>query len=45
MEKSKREKILRRIRQMELEISYAPPPRAAKLTSEIVRLKATVFDG
>lgn len=40
-----RQKIkLQKIRKMEAEISFASPKRAAKLTSEIVRLKATVFD-
>lgn len=37
-------KTLKRIRQAEAELSYATPARAAKLVSEIVRLKATVFD-
>ncbi len=45
MRKEKRKKTLQRIREMEIEISYASPARAARLTSEIVRLKATVFDG
>ncbi len=40
----KRERILNKIRRKEGEIAYATPERAARLTSEIVRLKATVFD-
>jgi hypothetical protein len=40
----KQEKILRRIREKEEELAFATPARAKKLTSEIVRLKATVFD-
>ena len=39
-----REKILKVIREKEAELAFATPARAAKLTSEIVRLKATVFD-
>ena len=35
---------MERIRKAEAELSYASPARAAKLASEIVRLKATVFD-
>ena len=38
------EKILKKIRKAEAEIAFAPPQKAAKLTSKIVRLKATVFD-
>ncbi|MBP3434182.1 MAG: hypothetical protein J6K50_02800 [Clostridia bacterium] len=37
-------KILRKIRRSEAELAYATPARAARLTSRIVRLKATVFD-
>ena len=37
-------KTMERIRKAEAELSYASPARAAKLASEIVRLKATVFD-
>ncbi len=44
MEKEKRTKTLRKIRRLEEEIAFASPKRAAKLTSEIVRLKAVVFD-
>jgi hypothetical protein len=35
---------LKKLRRMEAEIAYANPTRAAKLTTEIVRLKANVFD-
>ena len=42
MEKQK--KIMQKIRAMEAELAYATPTRAKRLTSEIVRLKATVFD-
>lgn len=38
------QKILRKIRSSEAELAFATPTRAAKLTSKIVRLKATVFD-
>lgn len=38
-------KILEKIRRSEAELAYATPARAAKLTSRIVRLKNTVFDG
>ena len=38
------QQILQRIRNAEHELTYATPARAAKLTSEIVRLKSTVFD-
>lgn len=37
--------ILRKIRKAEAELSFASPAQAAKLTSKIVRWKATVFDG
>ena len=37
-------KVLKRIREAEAEIESAPPKKAAKLTTEIVRLKSTVFD-
>lgn len=40
----RQEKMMRKIRQKEEELAFASPRRAAKLTSEIVRLKATVFD-
>ncbi len=33
-----------KIRRMEEEIAYATPPRAAKLTSKIVRMKNALFD-
>ena len=36
--------ILKKIRKAEAELSFATPAKAAKLTSKIVRLKATVFD-
>ena len=42
MDKQKR--TLQKIRQKEEALAFASPRRAAKLTSEIVRLKATVFD-
>jgi hypothetical protein len=42
MDKQKRK--MQEIRQKEAELAFASPRRAAKLTSEIVRLKATVFD-
>jgi hypothetical protein len=38
------EKILQKIRRMEEELVYATPKKAKKLTSEIVRLKGSVFD-
>ena len=41
--KNQRE-ILEKIRKAEAELSSATPDRAAKLTSKIVRLKATIFD-
>ena len=41
---NKQEKKLRIIREKEEELAFATPKRAKKLTSEIVRLKATVFD-
>ena len=41
---NKQEKRLRIIREKEEELAFATPKRAKKLTSEIVRLKATVFD-
>ncbi len=41
---NKQEKILKRIREKEEALAFATPSKAAKLTSEIVRLKATVFD-
>ena len=44
MENEKIRKTLKRIREKEAELAFASPKRAAKLTSEIVRLKATVFD-
>lgn len=37
-------KILEQIRKAEAELGSASPEKAAKLTSKIVRLKATVFD-
>lgn len=37
-------KILRKIRRLEAELAYATPKRTAKITSELVRLKAIVFD-
>ena len=37
-------KILEKIRKAETELGYATPDQAAKLTSRIVRWKATVFD-
>ena len=37
-------KILESIRKAEAALSYASPDKAAKLTSRIVRLKATIFD-
>lgn len=40
----KQQKMLQKIRKMEEELVFAPPKKAAKLTSEIVRLKATIFD-
>ena len=40
----KQKSMLEKIRQKEEELAFASPRRAAKLTSEIVRLKATVFD-
>ena len=42
---SKREKMLKKIRNAETELVYADPKRAAKLTNKIVKWKATVFDG
>ncbi len=36
---------LERIRALEAELSFADPTRAAKLTRELVRLKAEVFRG
>ena len=42
MEKQKR--ILHEIRKKEAELAFASPKKAAQLVSEIVRLKATVFD-
>ncbi len=39
------EKKLKKLREMEREIAWATPPRAAKLASAIVKLKATLFDG
>ena len=38
------EKKLKKLRRMEAEIAYANPTRSAKLATEIVRLKANVFD-
>ncbi len=38
------EKILREIREAEMRLEYASPKTAGKLTSKIVKLKATVFD-
>ena len=38
------EQTMQRIRRLESEMAFASPKRAAKLTSELVRLKATVFD-
>ena len=40
----KQEKKLYKIRKKEEELAFAAPKRAKKLTSEIVRLKARVFD-
>ncbi len=37
-------KILEEIRKAEAAIASASPEKAAKLTSKIVRLKATIFD-
>ena len=37
-------KILEEIRKAEAELASASPEKAAKLTSKIVRLKATIFD-
>ena len=37
-------KILEKIRKAEAELGSASPDKAAKLTSKIVRLKASVFD-
>ena len=37
-------KTLQKIRKMEEELVYASPKRAAKLTGDIVRLKAIIFD-
>ncbi len=37
-------KILEKIRKAEAELGSATPDQAAKLTSRIVRWKATVFD-
>ncbi len=42
MDRQKR--MMQTIRKKEAELAYASPRKAAKLTSEIVRLKATVFD-
>ena len=39
-----RKKLLQKIRRMEAELVYAPPARAAKLTSKIVKGKAQLFD-
>jgi len=44
MKQKDRKKILRKIRRLEAEIAFASPKRTAKITSELVRLKATVFD-
>lgn len=44
MDNKKVIKTLQKIRRLEREISFASPPRAAKLTAEIVRLKSIVFD-
>lgn len=37
-------KILKEIRKAEEALAIAPPDKAAKLTSKIVRLKAVIFD-
>ena len=42
MDKQKRR--LKRLREKEAELAFASPRKAAKLTSEIVRLKASIFD-
>jgi len=44
MKQKDRKKILRKIRRLEAEIAFASPKRTAKITSALVRLKATVFD-
>ena len=44
MDIEKATKTLRKIRRLEEEIAFASPKRAAQLTVEIVRLKATIFD-
>lgn len=38
------EKIFKKIRKAEAELTHATPARAAKLTGLIVRLKAEIFD-
>ena len=38
------EKTFKRIRALEEELSFANPKRAAKITSELVRLKSAVFN-
>jgi len=44
VERNSVQKRLRVIRRKEEELSFATPKRAAKLVSEITRLKAKVFD-
>ncbi len=38
------EKRLKKVRQMEAELAFAPPDKAAALTVKLVRLKSRVFD-
>ena len=38
------ERMMKKIREKEEEIAFASPKKAAKLASEIVRLKGRVFD-
>jgi hypothetical protein len=39
-----RKKLMDKIRRYEAELAYAPPSRAAKLTSKLVKWKADIFD-
>lgn len=45
MKEKDTKKILKKIREAEEKMLSATPAQAAKLTSRIVRLKSTVFDG
>lgn len=42
---TRQEKMMKKLRRAEEDLLVATPAQAAKLTSKIVRLKATVFDG